>query len=159
MRIGVVSDTHGQADYTRQAARVLETFEIELLLHCGDIGSAEVVRVLSAWPGHYVLGNVDDERILPGAIAAAGQQCHGRFGSLRLAGRKIAWLHGDDAHLLEQTIASGKWDLVCHGHTHVPRCQRQGPTLILNPGALYRAKRHTVAIVELPALQATVVDV
>ncbi len=159
MTIGVISDTHGQAEFTREAVRVLEEFKIELVLHCGDIGSAEVVEVLSQWPCHYVLGNVDDERTLPAAIAAAGQKCYGRFGSLLLKGRKIAWLHGDDTHLLEQTISGGEWDLVCHGHTHVPRCEWRRQTLVLNPGALYRAKRHTAAIVELPSLKAALLDV
>jgi putative phosphoesterase len=159
MRIGIVSDTHGQVEFALQAVRLLESLEIALVVHCGDVGSAEVVRVFAAWPCHYVLGNVDDERTLPAAIAAAGQKCHGRFGSLLLEGRKLAWLHGDDEPLLDRTIACGAWDLVCHGHTHVPRCERLGRTLVLNPGALYRARRHTVAIVELPSLEAAVLDV
>ncbi|MCL6503940.1 MAG: YfcE family phosphodiesterase [Pirellulales bacterium] len=159
MRIGIISDTHGHTEFTRAAARLLEGLEIELLLHCGDVGSADVVRVLAAWPCHYVLGNVDDEQSLPAAIAAAGQHCHGRFGSLELAGCRIAWLHGDDLLLLEETIEGGQWDLVCHGHTHVARCERRGRTLILNPGALYRARKHTVAMVELPSFQAHVLEV
>lgn len=159
MTIGVISDTHGHAEFTREAVRVLEQFDIELVLHCGDIGSIDVVQVLSQWPCHYVLGNIDDERTLPALIAAAGQKCYGRFGSLLLQGRRIAWLHGDDTNLLEQTISGGEWDLVCHGHTHVPCCERRGRTLVLNPGALYRAKRHTAAIVGLPSLEATVLDV
>ena len=44
MLVGVVSDTHGQADYARDAVRMLQSFAVEAVLHCGDIGTPEVVR-------------------------------------------------------------------------------------------------------------------
>jgi putative phosphoesterase len=159
MKIGVVSDTHGHVPYARDAVRMLESLDIELVIHCGDIGSPEIVELFAAWPTHFVFGNVDDPRRLGGAIGAAGQTGHGRFGSLELAGRKIAFLHGDDTALLRQTSTSGKYDLVCHGHTHIARQAQEGRTLILNPGALYRATPHSIAFVELPALAATIVTV
>lgn len=155
-RIGIISDTHGQVPNTRQAVRMLESLEVKLVIHCGDIGSPEIVPLLETWPTHYVFGNVDyDVAQLRAAIKSCGHTCHERFGSLELDGARIAFLHGDDGQLLEQTIAGGKYDLVCHGHTHVARQVRQGRTLVLNPGALYRAKPHTLAIVDLPGLEAT----
>lgn len=158
MRIGVVSDTHGHVAYALDAVRMLESLEVELVIHCGDIGSAEIVPLFAPWPTHFVFGNVDgDRRGLEAAIRTAGQQCHGRFGSLEIAETKIAFLHGDDTLLLRQTIAGGQWDIVCHGHTHIARRERQGRTLVLNPGALYRATPHSLAYVELPALEATIV--
>ncbi|HEV3022978.1 MAG TPA: YfcE family phosphodiesterase [Pirellulales bacterium] len=159
MRIGVVSDTHGQMRYTQNAVRMLESLDVGLVLHCGDIGSAGVVELFAPWPTHFVFGNVDDPPSLRAAIHAAGQTCHERFGRLELAGRRVAFLHGDDARLLEETIADGTWDLVCHGHTHVARLLRRGGTLVLNPGAVYRANPHSVAVVELSQLEATVVEV
>jgi uncharacterized protein len=84
---------------------------------------------------------------------------HGRFGSLELEGRKIAFLHSDDERLFRETISSRAWDLVCYGHTHQAELRREGPTLVLNPGALYRAARHTFAVVELPQLEARHVEV
>ena len=42
MRIAVVSDTHGHVDRAQQAARMLESLEVEQVLHCGDIGTMEV---------------------------------------------------------------------------------------------------------------------
>lgn len=158
MQIGVVSDTHGHAGYTRQAIRMLESLEVEAVLHCGDIGSPEIVELFAAWPTHFVFGNVDQQRLLGEAIRAAGQTCHDRFGRLELAGRKIALLHGDDSALLEQTIASGRFDLVCHGHTHVARNIERGRTRVLNPGALFRANPHSIAYVELPKLEATIIS-
>lgn len=152
-RLGVVSDTHGQAAFAREAAHLLQSFDVQTVLHCGDIGSVEIVRVFSQWPTHFVLGNVDEPAApLRAAIEAAGQHFHARFGQLELAGRKIAFLHGDDTLLLQETINGGRYDLVCFGHTHRAEQRQVGPTLALNPGALYRANPHTLAIVELPEL-------
>lgn len=160
MRIGVVSDTHGHVANTRDAVRMLQSLDVELVIHCGDIGSAEIVALFVDWPTHFVFGNVDgDPRGLKAAIAAAGGVCHGRFGSLQLAGQKIAFLHGDDTALLRQVSTSGQWNMVCHGHTHVARQVKEGGTLVLNPGALYRATPHSLAYVEFPALEATIVTV
>jgi putative phosphoesterase len=155
MRLGVVSDTHGHVEYAYEAVRMLESLDVQVVLHCGDIGSVEIVPLWSRWPTHFVFGNVDHQAgLLRRAIKAAGQICHDRFGQLELAGRRIALLHGDDQRLLDETIASGRWDLVCHGHTHERRLERIGSTLVLNPGALYRATPHSLAIVDLPALEA-----
>lgn len=158
MYLGIVSDTHGHVPYALEAVRMLESLGVEAVLHCGDIGSPEIVRLFSAWPTHFVFGNVDeDESSLRRAIREAGQTCHGRFGTLELAGRRIAFLHGDDAALLRQTIDGGEWELVCHGHTHVARQTRAGKTLVLNPGALYRATPHSIAGVDLASLEATII--
>ena len=154
--IGVVSDTHGQVPYTRKGVELLAALDVEAVLHCGDIGGAEIVGLFAAWTTHFVLGNVDfDHRALQRAVDAAGQHFHGRFGRVELAGRKIAIVHGDDSVALRGSINGGEFDLVCTGHTHVAEQYRQGQTLVLNPGAFYRAQPHTLAIVDLVKLEAT----
>ena len=169
MLLGVVSDTHGQAQHTQRAVRMLESLQVAEVIHCGDIGSLEIAPMFAAWPTHFVFGNVDYDRAeLRKAITAAGLQCHNGFGSLTLAGDRlavaesdagglIAFLHGDDSQRLKRTIESGRWQLVCHGHTHVSRLEQIGQTLVLNPGAVYRARPHSIAVVELPALKATII--
>lgn len=156
MLIGVVSDTHGHVGYTAAAVRLLEELPVELVLHCGDIGSEEIVPLFARWPTHFVFGNVDyDGDGLRAAIEAEGQTCHGRFGSLEVGGVLIAFLHSDDGRLFDETVAEDEFDLVCYGHTHHAEQHRVGQTLVLNPGALYRAAPHTFATVELPSLKAT----
>jgi uncharacterized protein len=82
MLIGVVSDSHGRVEYTLAAVRMLESLDVAAVLHCGDIGSAEIVRLFAPWPTHFVFGNVDyNEGELTNAIKTAGQTCHGQFGS------------------------------------------------------------------------------
>ena len=158
MRIGVVSDTHGQAAFTRQAVAMLESSKVEQVIHCGDIGSVEIVKQFAPWPTHFVFGNVDDNREeLRQAMAADRHVCHERRGELELEGRRIAFLHGDDTRMLGDLVTSGRYDLVSHGHTHVARHVMYGSTHVLNPGALYRAAFHSLALLELPELEVTLV--
>lgn len=156
MIIGIVSDTHGHIEFTRPAVRMLESCQVELVIHCGDIGSEEIVGCFQRWPTHFVWGNVDTQpQRLRQSIEAAGQTCHERFGELDVDGRRIAFLHGDDGPLLQKTIDGGQYDLVCYGHTHLAEQHRVGNTLVVNPGALYRAHPHSLAIGRLPQLEIT----
>lgn len=156
MKIGIVSDTHGNVANAIRAVRQLEAFEASAVIHCGDIVSAEIVPLFAAWPAHFVFGNCDyDRAALRQTIAECGQTCHERFGELELGGRRIAFLHGDDSQLFDDTVRSGGYDLVCYGHTHVPEHHQAGRTLVLNPGALHRANPHTFAVVDLERLQVT----
>lgn len=158
MLLGVVSDSHGQIGPTRAAVRMLESLQPEVVLHCGDIGSAAVVEMFSAWPTHFVFGNVDrDEMELRAAIAAAGLFCHGRFGEVTLADRRIALLHSDDGRRFRETILSEEYDLVCYGHTHNAEHHLEGKTLVLNPGAIFRATPHSIAVVDLTTMTPTIV--
>jgi putative phosphoesterase len=154
MQLGVVSDTHGHIGSTTAAVRILAREKIDTVLHCGDIGSPSIVPLFAGFSAHFVFGNVDhDEGALSQAIEESGQTCHGRFGSLILAGWKVAWLHSDDHELFEETVESGDWDLVCYGHTHVAEQHLERRTLVLNPGALFRASPRTLAIVDLADMQ------
>ena len=160
MRLGVISDTHGHVELTRPAVRMLESLEVEAVLHCGDIGSIAVVELFAAWPTHFVFGNCDENTIvLAAAIERAGQTCHGLFGELEFDGIKVALLHSHERNRFREAIDSGRYRLVCYGHTHVAAIDRRGDTLVLNPGAIYRASPHTIAVVDLPAVEASIIDV
>ncbi len=157
--IGVISDTHGDVAGTRKAIRMLESMDVRMVLHCGDVGSPEIPFLLTRWPTHFVLGNVDGPSAgIAQAIEQAGQVCHGRFGSLTVLDRKIAFLHSDDGRRFRETIDSGAWDLVCFGHTHQPEQRVVGSTLVLNPGAISRAWPATIAIVDLVRLTAHMLE-
>jgi len=159
MRLGIVSDTHGHVPYAADAVGMLDQFDVAAVLHCGDVGSGEIVRLFSKWPSHFVLGNVDHGPTIRAAAAEWGATFHGTFASLSLAGLRIAVLHGDDTRRLAETVRSGEYALVCHGHTHVAGRRLEGKTVVLNPGALYRATPHTLAIVELPTLETQIIAV
>jgi len=158
MRLGIVSDSHDHATNTLAGIEMLRSLDVERVLHCGDICSANIVKLFADWPTDFVFGNCDHlQTELAAAITAAGQTCHGMFGDLEIAGKRIALLHSHDHRKFREVTTNGEWDLVCYGHTHVARQEHVGDTLVLNPGALYRANPHSIAIVELPQLAATIV--
>jgi len=153
MRIGVVSDTHGHVEFALPAVERLRQENVEQVLHCGDIGSPQIVQLFAEWPTHFVFGNTDyGYEPLITAMSGLGHTCHELFGDFELAGRRIALLHGHERWRLSEAISSGDYDLVCSGHTHQKNLQRAGGTTVLNPGALYRASEHTIAIVDLATM-------
>jgi putative phosphoesterase len=154
MRIGVISDTHGDVPATRAALGVLDSLGVSVIVHCGDVG-VEVVPLLQGRRTHFVPGNTDDPDRLRHAIADPAHTYHHPPGSLEIDGCRIALLHGDDARLLDQAIWSGNFDLVCHGHTHAFASSRHRQTLSLNPGAVSRTGRPSLAVVEVPSLEVT----
>ena len=159
MQLGVISDTHGHLKRSQETVRMLESLGVDAVLHCGDIGTPEVVALFAPWATHYVFGNCDyDQPMLQAAIAATpGGICHGMFGKIEYEGLQIALLHSHERRRFQNSIAGGAYDLVCYGHTHVAAIDRHGDTVVLNPGAVYRANPPSIAVVELPALEATII--
>ena len=154
MRVGVISDTHGDIASTCDAVRVFESLAVAQVLHCGDVGGQGVVEAFSQWPTHFVAGNTDSLPELRKLVAAAGQHFHELLARLEIDGRRIAVLHGDNARLMRQALDED-FDLICCGHTHVNEVYWNGETLVVNPGAIHRALHPSVALVELTSLQVT----
>jgi putative phosphoesterase len=151
MKIGILSDTHDQLHRAARAVAILAAEGAEALIHCGDLTTPEVVYacVLPDLTCHYVLGNNDyDERGIRLAIEATGGVYLGWGGEITLAGRRIAVTHGDDTRLFRRLLAAQP-DYLLSGHTHVPLNERDGLIRQVNPGALYRAREYTVAVLDL----------
>ena len=150
MRIGVVSDTHDRQEAVAEAVRLLMEQHVELVLHCGDIESPDTVRVFKPVPTHFVYGNWDKDRAkLGAAIKRIGGTAHESFGALELAGKRVAWVHSHERHLLYQLERSDTFDYVFYGHTHVREQHRTGRTVVANPGALFRANPKTCCVLDL----------
>jgi uncharacterized protein len=152
MKIGVLSDTHGEVSATRRALQILDRHGVQVFIHCGDVGT-EVVPLFRGLTTHLVCGNTDSAESLRHALTEPDHTLHEPLGTLELEGCRIAFLHGDDVKLLRRTIHSGDWDLVCHGHTHAFAQAKQGRTSVLNPGAVSHKTQPCVAVVELPSLE------
>jgi len=158
MRVGIISDTHGHVNFARPAVQMFESLDVQRVLHCGDIGSAEIVEMFSPWPTDFVFGNCDtDRKVLRMAIERAGQTCHDEFGDLEIEGVRVALIHSHDRRRFAATAGSGRYQVVCYGHTHSAAIERRGDTLLVNPGATYRGNPHSVAMLELPESSATIV--
>ena len=83
---------------------------------------------------------------------------HGDAGEVTVDGKRIAFTHGHEPAAMRAAIAGGA-DYLVHGHTHELRDDRAAGTRIVNPGALHRAPRFTVATLEPATDTLTVIEV
>ncbi|RUL86852.1 metallophosphoesterase family protein [Tautonia sociabilis] len=151
MRIGILSDSHDQIDRTAAAVALLAAEGAESLVHCGDLTGPEVVHVVAAsgLPCRYVLGNNDfDLEAVERAIAATGDLLLGWSAEFELGGRRLAVTHGHLSGEFRRLVRTAP-DYLLFGHTHQRLDERDGPTRVINPGALHRARIWTVALLDL----------
>jgi putative phosphoesterase len=150
MQIAVVSDSHGRHHTVEDVLRLLKDRGIRTVLHCGDIDDAETVRLFAGFDAHFVYGNCDiDRHSIQEAAAEAGATLHGAWGYLEREGVKIAFLHGNDQRQMHDLEQSGAFDFLFYGHTHVAAEHRTGPTRVVNPGALHRARPKSFVVLDL----------
>jgi putative phosphoesterase len=150
MKIGILSDSHDRVERVAAALDLFRSRAVDRLIHCGDITSPRVIERFTDWAVDFVFGNCDWD--LPGlkaAIDAIGGRLHDPFGELEVAGRRIAWLHGHDAHLFQSLEAADHYDWLFYGHSHVHERHVTGRTHVVNPGALHRVRTPTVAIIDV----------
>ncbi|HVX84843.1 MAG TPA: YfcE family phosphodiesterase [Phycisphaerae bacterium] len=151
MLIALLSDTHDNAATTRAAIELLRPHNPDAYLHAGDLVSPEMLDLFAGLnaPFHLVLGNNEyDPAALHSRASALGMSFHKQFADLTFAGKRLALMHGHEGTLLQRLLASGDYDYLIHGHTHLRRDERRGRTRIINPGALHRARTKSVALLD-----------
>ncbi len=150
MRIAILSDTHSRHATVEKVLELLRDRQVNFVIHCGDIDDADTVWLFQGLTAHFVFGNCDTERAsLRQAIHGIGETLHEPFGHLELEGVKIAFLHGDDKGLMHDVVQSESFDFLFYGHTHHAEEHRTGPTRVVNPGALHRARPKTFVLLDL----------
>ena len=137
MLIGLMSDTHNNCPNLRYALDIFRALGIQVILHAGDLISAELLEEFKEFSVYLSFGNGDD----PLMISSKAKRLSERFVceemlDLNLAGKHVFMVHGDQRSELEKRIASGDYDCIIHGHSHRFRDERVGSTRVINPGAL-----------------------
>lgn len=157
--IGVMSDSHDNVTQIRKAVSLFKDAGCDLVVHAGDVVAPFAARELSALgcPVKAVFGNCDGEK--QGLEAALE-----KFGEIKdapliieHAGRRILLVH---YHFSVATYAaSEKYNIVIFGHTHKPIAQKEGKTLLLNPGEAggWLTGKSTVALLDPEKLEAKIV--
>jgi hypothetical protein len=149
MRVGILSDTHGRLPAAKTAMKLLVGAGCEMFIHCGDVGSNDILDLMAGLNSSFVFGNTDYDRAAMEKYAETiGVQCLQTGGIISCEEKKLAVTHGDEPEVLQQLLAT-KPDYLFTGHTHVAKDVRQGKTRWVNPGALQRAVVKSVAVVDL----------
>ena len=124
----------------------------EAVVHCGDIGDAACLKALAhgGQAVYAVSGNTDrNVAQLAQAAAEAGIEFHWEVVEVPLSdGRFLVATHGHDRELVNGLLLGRQFPYVCLGHSHQPRDERFGPVRLINPGALHRAVKYTVALLD-----------
>jgi putative phosphoesterase len=147
--VGILSDTHDRVDAARAGVKLLQQHGAEYFIHCGDVGSEQILDLLAGLPSAFVFGNTDwDLRGLQRYARDLNLTCLGPGGNLELGGKLFHVEHGDDPRTMRRALDAQTFDYLLHGHTHVRRDERVGKTRVINPGALHRAREKTVALLD-----------
>jgi len=151
MKIGVMSDSHGNVDYVRQAAEYMMEEGVEYIVHLGDdyfdarmldILPVDVIKV----PGTYDDFYQDIE--VPNRIIKD-------IGGLRVLITHTKASHQNDLpndEIPEDCIAGKKVNIVLFGHSHTYSAKLEKSTLLVNPGHLKGQDRRgeaTFAILDI----------
>ncbi|MEU7887726.1 metallophosphoesterase family protein [Microbispora bryophytorum] len=132
MRVVVLADTHAPRRWKSCPPAVAEHLRgADLILHAGDVCTADVLVELSAYaPVHAVLGNNDGPD-----VAAWGAP---ETLELDLGGLRVAMIHdsgqaaGRTARMRRRFPEAG---LVVFGHSHIPMDLTGDGVRVFNPGS------------------------
>ncbi len=128
MRVGVVSDTHGDVQALTQV--IVSAGAVDHWLHAGDYyQDGQRLAELTGLPVSIVAGNCDRTVTVP-----ADEY-------VELAGKTI-WLTHGHRHNVKYGMEELAWwgrqygaHVVVFGHTHIPYNSRHGDILVFNPGS------------------------
>jgi putative phosphoesterase len=126
-RIFVLADTHNRLpENVSQLAK-----DAHEIWHLGDVGAERILEELCAIGPRVTLvrGNCDSHFEWPLVV------------DLVRGGLKFRLQHVPPAQVPKDV------DVLLHGHTHVPRNERRGTVLFLNPGCVTRPNRGSPASV------------
>ena len=134
MKIGIISDTHGNYNSVENAVTLAQ--DMDMWLHSGDcVPDAEYLQSLVDVPVHFVAGNCDwpmndtkYEKII------------------EIPGHKIFLTHGHNygvrytqEYIMEAAESQGA-DIAVYGHTHIVDIMKENSVLVLNPGSASRPR-------------------
>ena len=159
MLIGLVADTHDNLPAVLLAARVMESREVELVLHAGDHVAPFSLR---SWNEagialHGVYGNNDGERRWLAEVS--GGRVSSEVLVKELGGRKILVVHEPERAV--ELVADGeRFDAVVCGHTHERLLEWRGETLWINPGEAsgWLSGQRSVAVLDTETMEVEFIE-
>ena len=153
MKLMIVSDIHGSAYYCEKMLECYKKENADKLVILGDVlyhgprndlpeeyAPKKVIEMLNNIKEEIlcVRGNCDtevDQMVLKFPIMAD-------YALLYWKNRMIFVTHGHN-HNLEKMPMLKKGDILLHGHTHIPVCEKAGEIYYINPGSISIPKQNS----------------
>jgi putative phosphoesterase len=132
MKIGVMSDTHGNIDNLEKAVEVLKNLGAEKLIHLGDNYTdvaetgEDMMQVPGVFSDEYQKPSIPNRRIE-------------NFNGWRVLLTHTVSAHENDLPddiKPEECIEEKTVDMVLYGHTHIPSARQKHGVVYVNPGHL-----------------------
>lgn len=145
MRVGIVSDTHGDVEAWRKVMQIFSN--VDVILHCGDVlyhgprnpivagynpGALSVELGDLNVPVICARGNCDadvDQLVLPFVLQEPGAVF---WQELKI------FIHHGHLWMGEKLVKVGAKqgaEICCHGHNHIPEITQYGDIWLINPGS------------------------
>ncbi|HHX69395.1 MAG: phosphodiesterase [Miniphocaeibacter sp.] len=145
MKIGILSDTHGDIVQTKKALKILK--DCDYIIHCGDVlyhgprndlpknyNPRDLAAYLSTLENiYYIRGNCDsdvDEMVIKKDLKSKSKVFN--FGKYN-----IFAIHGyeetEDERIKKAREVNA--NIVVSGHTHIKVLKKVGNTVVINPGS------------------------
>ncbi len=161
MVIAVMSDLHDNVKTWELVVKYLQAENITTLINCGDTCAPAMLEDMSkTFSGHIhtVFGNVADRELEQEVASSLKNVTHyGDRGEVELDGKHIFFNHFPA--IAESAAKSEKFDLVCHGHTHLKRWEPMGKTMIVNPGTAGGMFQYpSIATINLQTMKCSFID-
>jgi len=145
--VGVLSDTHLRT-VTRELVDIYDRYlsDKDLVLHCGDVVSKEILDMLGRKDFHGVCGNMDTPEV---------RELLPEKRTLRIGNFNLGLIHGyGSPDGLEDRIKGefGKVDIIVYGHSHNASNHVREGVLFFNPGSATgysRSGRNSIGVLEI----------
>ena len=137
MLIAIISDSHDNLENLKKFINWSLENKIEKIICLGDVAKIETIKYLAlGFSGEIFL--VRGNACLYEASELKKYQnikYYGEIGQEVIGGLKIAFVHEPEKI---KKLTEHNLDFVFHGHTHKPWLEKNGETLVANPGTLGR---------------------
>jgi putative phosphoesterase len=160
--IGIIADTHDRLPLVNKAVKRLNEEGVKLVMHAGDYIAPFVVSLFKPLKADLigVFGNNDGDReVLKKRFSDLGAEIRGKFAEVTTDGLRIGMVHGEEEELLRSLVQVEGYDVIVHGHTHEAKSQKQGRTLVVNPGEVcgYLTGKSTIATLNTQTLDVKII--
>jgi len=158
MLIGVMSDSHDNLPKIKKAVDIFNKKNVSLVIHAGDYVSPFSLNLLENLKCPYkgIFGNNDGEKV--GLAKKSNNRIKESPQELKIDSKKVLVIH--DLKSLSPSLKKARFDIIIHGHTHIPEISKNGSCLMVNPGECcgWVKGKASIALIDTEKMSAEIIE-